>query len=410
VHLNAIVNRVDIGQNGLTDNAGQLRFVFGVTMNPTNTINGGGAGNYCENIAKEPGGGNQLFNIILEYNVPNTFTAQTWAQAWLNLSNDCPQSGGGLNNSTCAQQTFDPALNAIVQQVVMAGAGGPNAPNESALADLRTNENELNPSTGFWELRQFVFSSSSGLGNTLVETALNQTPDLSYDFFDNDCVDSHQSPACVTGIFKGEVETLVSSYANEIELGTFNLATVAPAVQAVSAINLTTGWDSSPSMSGNTSLYTPRAIFAGSPQVLNSQTGVADRRGGIDGTCNGCHGNETATPFREILNRQATGTNDQPSQLSGFLVGCNNGNAPLTAACPELTQGCGGSQNPCVFQLNSASTELVADPVYNPNPNNNNTGFNNTFGDIQRRVACMNTIHNNSGNVCCDGAGNICTQ
>lgn len=404
VHLNAIVNRVDIGQNGQSDDAGQLRFVFGVTMNPTNGGNGEN-GTGCQDS------GNQLFNIILEYAVPSTFTAQTWAQAWLNLSNDCPN---GFNSPTCNAQggqpdDFNHDLNQIIQQVVAAGAGGPNAPNQSALADLRTNENELQEANGFWELRQFVFQGSTGIGNPLVETGLNQTPDLSYDFADNDCVDSNQTPPCVTGILKSEVETLVNGYQSQIEKGTFNLAQVAPAVEAVSAINLTTAWDSSPSMSGNTSLYTARAIFAGSPQFLNSQTHGADPVGGIDGTCNGCHGTETQTAFREIQNRQATGSNDTPSQLSGFLVGCDNGGAILTVACPERTTGCGVSQNgtACVFPLNTPGTEIIADPVYNPG---NNNSFNNTFADIQRRVNCMSTILNNSGSVCCDGAGNLGTH
>ena len=110
-----------------------------------------------------------------------------------------------------------------------------------------------------------------------------------------------------------------------------------------------------------------------------------------------------------VLLRQATGSNDTPSQLSGFLVGCDNGGAILTVACPERTTGCGVSQNgtACVFPLNTPGTEIIADPVYNPG---NNNSFNNTFADIQRRVNCMSTILNNSGSVCCDGAGNLGTH
>jgi hypothetical protein len=421
VHLNAIVNRVDVGQNGNSDMAGQLRFVFGVTMDPTNTVNGGGSGNYCEGLNNLEGGGNQLFNIILEYNVPNSslsngFTAQTWAQAWAKLSNDCPEPNGFTQ--ACVQDApgsgtgiFDYDLNQIVQQVVAVGAGGPNTPNGSALADIRTNEDELDGGAAIWELRQFAFASQSGSGIQLVQTALSQTPDLSFDGATQDgvlfCTISNQDlnnpiPGCSTNL--STIETLIQDNQTSIENGTFSLAQTQndSALEAASALNATIFWDSSPSMSSDTSLYTARAIFAASPRVSNSKTNHPDPQGGGDGTCNGCHGTETVTTFRHIVNRSATGApTDQPSQLSGFLVGCNNGDATLTVACPELTTGCGGSQNPCVFQLNSASTEIVQDPVYG-------TGWNNTFGDIQRRVNCMNKILNPNSptEVKCDGAGN----
>ena len=110
LHLNAIVNRVDTGRlNTSSSQAGQLRFVFGVTMD-TN-------GNQCS-----PGGG-QAFNMILEYSVPastlpNGFTALSWAQAWQALSNDCPEPVGFT--TACAQGNvagkFDFDLNQIVSR------------------------------------------------------------------------------------------------------------------------------------------------------------------------------------------------------------------------------------------------------------------------------------------------------
>jgi hypothetical protein len=390
VHLNAIVNRVDIGQNGQSDNAGQLRFVFGVTMDPANDDTNH---DFCEGTSGGSGSGNQSFNIILEYNVPpssltNGFTAQSWAQAWANLSNLCPEPAGFT--IACAQQGNSPfnfELNQIVQKVVALGMGGPNAPNGSALLDLRTDEVELDSGGATWELRQFAFESQSGSGVPLVQTGLSQTPDLSFDFADNDCLDSNQNPACSTS--PGTVESLVQNHQSQIENGTFN----AGSDQAASAINLTVFWNSSPSMSGDGLLYTPRVIFAASPQVFNPLTRAPDPFGGIDGTCNGCHGTETATTFRHVVNRAATGTGDQPSVLSAFLVGCSNNNPPLTVACgtPLL--------------LNTPGIEVVQDPVYG------STGgsFNNTFGDIQRRVNCMNTILNPNSptKVTCDGSGNL---
>ncbi|HUI84685.1 MAG TPA: hypothetical protein VL240_10700 [Candidatus Binatia bacterium] len=386
VHLNAIVNRIDVGQNGMADHAGMLRFVFGVTMNPTNDSGGGaGTGNFCQNS------GNQNFNIILEYNVPSGITAQNWARQWANLSNDCPN---GIT-TTCAQGDqpgyFNYDLNSIVSQVVTMGAGGPNAPNGSALAAIRTNEVELAGSGNqIWEMRQWEFGSS-GNPVLLVETALTQTPDLSFDYGQPPggstfCTNSNQTPACST--ITSEVEALIVGHQSDIQNGTF---TVPSGAQAVSALNVPVFWNSSPSMAG----VDPdtRVIFAASPQLTDTTVG------GIDGTCNGCHGTETQTGFQQVANRAATGSGDQPSALSGFLVGCNNGGVTLTAPCPALSPGCGGSQDPCVYPLNSASSELVQDPV--------NTGQTNTFGDIQRRFNCMNKIASHpAGNVSCNGGGN----
>jgi hypothetical protein len=373
VHLNAIVNRIDIGQNGGSDRAGMLRFVFGVSLglNPDQEFV------VCPQNSNGQSANDQPFNIILEYNVPSTnivtgqpITAQSWASAWQALSGDCLP----VFTSTCAQNTFDPALNNnIVQLVVAKGAGGPNAPNGSALADLRTNEAELSGQSFVWEMRQFQLGQQP-TPNILVQTGLSQTPDLSFDFADDDCTFSNQDPnnhppGCSN--IGGEVENLVAGNQTSIENGTF---TAPPAVQAASAINLTDYWDSSPSMINNQNLYTPRVIFAGSPQFKNGQTGAPDPYGGIDGTCNGCHGVETNTGFRQVFNRISGTGNDQPSALSPFLVGSSG-------------------------TLQSPGCEVVQDPVYG--------SFNNTFGDILRRVNCMNTILGSTpgSDVQCNGAG-----
>jgi hypothetical protein len=393
VHLNAIVNRIDIGQNGGSDQAGQLRFVFGLEMLPNGETNCGG------------GSGGLNFNIILEYNVPSSISAQSWASQWANLSTLCPLPDG--ITQSCAQNTFDPALTAITNQVTAAGAGGSGTPNGSALFDLRTNEEELNSlggngiQPGTWELRQFLLGQGS-TPNILVETPVPQTPDLS---FNGGVVPgsgglmfcSNSGHGCSPLL--SEVHLLVQANQTAIVNGTFNLATAAPAVQGGSALNGPFGegtgdflvfWDSSPSMSGDTSLFQPRIIFAASPRVANSQTPGADPVGGTDGTCNGCHGAETQTGFQQVVNRTSGNTGgDTASPLSAFLVGCNNAGVPLTGVCSSP------------FPLNSAGTEteVVQDAVFG-------SGFNNTFGEIERRLNCMNKILNNPGAVPCNGAGN----
>jgi hypothetical protein len=408
VHLNAIVNRIDVGQNGNSDLAGQLRFVFGFTMNPTNDDGGGVAsGNFCENQQGGSGSGNQKFNIILEYNVPSSITAQTWALEWANLSNDCPNgfSAPGCNAQGGQPGDFNYDLNQIISQVVTAGAGGASAPNGSALAEIRTNEVELagggslqNPPV--WEMREWTLGSTIQNGvDQFQQVALTQTPDLSFDgggvngtmfctFSNQD--QNNNPPGCSTAL--GTIEGLILTGQTGIENGTF---TVPTSERAVSALNPSpsaggTGvfWDSSPSMQTSSNLYTARVIFAASPQVINGKTGAADPFGGINGTCNGCHGTETQTAFQQVVNRAATGSRDQPSALSAFLVGCNSSGGTLTSPC----------QNP--FALNSPGNEKVQDPVY--------SSYHNTFGDVGRRLNCLNKILNPNSppDVSCDGAGN----
>lgn len=412
VHLNAIVNRLDSGQNGSSDRGGMLLFVFGVTMNPTNNGgNGEGSGGFCENQQGGSGSGNQDFNIILEYTVPSTnyitgqsITAQSWAQMWQSLSNVCPN---GFTNG-CAQGLqqgqFDYYLNNIVQLVVAATAGGSNAPNKSALADIRTNEVELaGPGTAqhppVWEMREWAFAASSGNGVGLIEVPLTQTPDLSYDGAGVNgtmfCTFSNQDPnnmppGCSNQL--GTIEGLILTEQSFIEGGTFSVPTSEQAVSALNPPGTTQSpglfWDSSPSMQSNSNLYTPRVIFAATSQVYNPVSQGPDRLGGINGTCNGCHGSETQTAFQQVANRAATGSGDQPSALSAFLVGCNNGGGVLTGTC----------QTPFNLSMDMWGNEVVQDPVY--------SSYQNTFGDIGRRFNCMTKILNNSGSISCNGAGN----
>jgi len=141
--------------------------------------------------------------------------------------------------------------------------------------------------------------------------------------------------------------------------------------------------------------YIARAIFAGSPQFKNGKTGNADPQGGLDGTCNGCHGTETLTTFQQVSNRASGTGSDAQSVLSPFLVGCNNGGMTLASACPTNME----------FALTAPGCEKVQDPVFTGM--NGTTSFANTFGDVLRRVNCMNTILNSTAgsDVQCNGAG-----
>src|SRR6185503_10931007 len=84
-----------------------------------------------------------------------------WAKQWVDLG-ALPIGSAGYNT----------ALEAITEQFAKAGAA-PSKPNGSALNQLRTNENALDPG-GLWELREFRLDGGTHL---LFEDTVKQTPD-----------------------------------------------------------------------------------------------------------------------------------------------------------------------------------------------------------------------------------------
>ena len=141
--LLAIVNRLDLNRGdgaAVVENAGEGRFVFGVTDN---------------------GGAPLPFTVILEYEQVATDRAalRGWAQQWHALGT----------------MPFGPGYNAALQQITdrFAGAGkAPAKPNGSALNQIRTNEIALGSP---WELREFRI-----VGTQLQEVPTAQSPDNSH--------------------------------------------------------------------------------------------------------------------------------------------------------------------------------------------------------------------------------------
>ncbi len=143
--LAAIVNRIDLSENLVygSGSAGEGRFVFGVRdANATS----------CQFLP---------FSVIFEYGIEKNscFGLNDWAQQWK-----------ALGTHTLGSPAYNAALEAITQQFTAAGAA-PGKPNDSALNQLRTNENALN---SLWELREFRISASSHM---LSEVTTKQTPD-----------------------------------------------------------------------------------------------------------------------------------------------------------------------------------------------------------------------------------------
>jgi hypothetical protein len=296
MRLNAIVNRIDLGQTGGSPTGGELRFIFGVTSPCPHGVGHGGEATP------------ELFDIIFEYNVPAAGCNQilNWANQWHALDND---------------PNYNRDLQAITDQVVTMSAGA-----STNLNRIRTNETYLSDSTTppgqGWEMREFFLSSG-----VLHETTMGETPQgdpYGTDWNALTCTPS--TPTCNATLLTAWINlnqniitfpgfyTIPNSFGTQPFLG-------ASAFQPVNPPG---------SMWWNTNF-----------QVYGANT----RATFSANTCNACHGLETATANEQVVNR----VKGQQATLSGFLVGCNGNNlggggphdcslnpvCPLNAPCVE---------------------------------------------------------------------------
>lgn len=339
VRLNAIVNRIDLGQapNSPTP-AGELRFIFGVTA-------GTGQNQFCSSNQ------NQLFNIILEYNVPSSIDANTWANEWNALAN--------LSENDSAAG-YMAALQAMTDQVVTANKC-PSCPNGSSLAQLRTNEIELGT---IWEQRQFHLAISVVPSN-LVETTVSQTPEGSFTGFSGG---PFGAPPC-TGNPNGcasnqaTVTNFILQNFLQIENGSYIVPTTFQGQPFLGGSVFNGGPPADGFWNGNPSI----------PQVQDSGRVILS-----ENTCNGCHGREVRTDgFQQVVNNRTTTT---ASGLTGFLLGCTD-----STTCQP------GAPNQCSLDTpNLACVETVTDPVF--------SNLNNQFGDLARRVTVLQGLITNGPN------------
>jgi hypothetical protein len=140
--LLAIVNRLDLRSHNFPyDNAGELRFVFGV-IDPSNPC------------SPSP----LPFTVILEYGVPlqGCSAIKGWANQWAAL------------NSIPFGPTYNAALEAITDQITMANSDPTKPPNFSAINQIRANDMLTSP----WDLREFIISPTG----YLVEHTVKNTP------------------------------------------------------------------------------------------------------------------------------------------------------------------------------------------------------------------------------------------
>jgi hypothetical protein len=333
--LNAIVNRIDLGA-GSTPTGGEVRFVFG----------------HCSSAGN-------AFNVILEYGVPASVASgcagvQNWAEEWHNL-----------DTIFVGTPAFNAALQAITDQIVAAGADS-TKPFGSALDQARTNETFLAASAN-WEQRQFQLLAGGDGSPTLKEGTIAQTPDSQNA---NGNFNGANSPP-------GNNAAVLTDFINLNQSAILNGTYVVPATFA------------DPLQRFNGAFLGASALNAGDPAspgywkgchpVGGTCVAIASNFARSDfsvGTCNGCHGRETANDpsFQQVSNR-VTGSGS-PSVLSAFLVGCsfNNGGLGLTGTCPLSD----------LFPLTAPGQETVQDPVVPPQLN--------TFGDLVRRQTYMSTV------------------
>jgi hypothetical protein len=247
------------------------RFVFGVV---NRNANGG-----CSTTR---------FTVILEYGVPirGCTAVRSYGQQWDNLG-----------NLVLGSPAYNAALQAITDQFTSANAA-PNKPNRSAINQVRSNENALNP---LWELREFVLRQGSPL---LQISSTVQTPHHSWNN-----------------------SGLLANYINT------NAAALVAGTNVIPPM-----WAGQPFLTGSNFNF-----GVGNAQVWNAP-GVANQPRHMLSlnTCNACHGGEARDstvpadlPFLHVGVRLPAGT----SPLSKFLLGNGTLAAPSTFNKPDPING-----------------------------------------------------------------------
>ncbi|MGQ0507076.1 MAG: hypothetical protein ACT4TC_17350 [Myxococcaceae bacterium] len=201
-------------------------------------------------------GGFDDFTVILEYRIPAATEAdvKAWGERWHEL--------GKLALGT---EAYNVALQDLTDSFTRKNAD-PMRPNGSALSQLRTNEIAL--SENGWELREFTLSPATGL---LQQSPLAQTP--------HDALNR-----------TSQLRDLVNTNEAAILAKTF---TVPRSERGGVALNQRNTWFAQGIRSAEA-----RHLFS-----LN--------------TCDGCHGEETASNFHHIHNRSAW----TEAALSEFMTG-----------------------------------------------------------------------------------------
>ncbi|QSQ21109.1 hypothetical protein JY651_38855 [Pyxidicoccus parkwayensis] len=291
--LLAIVNRLDLGgvgrglggygggTTGAPTDAGELRFVFGLVQPALK-------GERTEATCKL-----KRFTLNLEYGVPVTGCARVakWAREWTQL-----------NTFPGFTTEYLEHLQGLTDEVIRSGAA-PERGNESALKQLRTNENALVDSTpgDGWEMREFTLTDEKPERGTDVPSdgllrphTVAQTPDdAQYPSTGNSATDAFVVGAVRTGIaapFGPLPDRCRSSY------------------------SVPYAFQGQPFRGGHSHM----SPYAWESWVIDpaQPRDVCARHDFSLNTCNGCHSGETDTFFSHVDPESGI-----PAQLSRFLTG-----------------------------------------------------------------------------------------
>lgn len=259
--LMSIVSRSDLANvTGYSQagSGGEARFVFGLLEN-----NGGS----CQTLP---------FTVIFEYgiHVNGCFGLKGWVQQWK-----------ALDQLPVGSAAYNTALEAITRQFTDHGTNPGQLPNQNSLAQLRTNENALNP---LWELREFTLQGASSSTPGLLDlVTVKQTPDFALNN-------------------SATLAAYIASDAPAILAGTHKVPNSFPGL-----LNPFLG----------ATAPTPFGMFWDAPGVVASLANGVELRHKVSlATCSGCHAGETNTFFTHIgsVGQRSLGT---PADLSGFLTG-----------------------------------------------------------------------------------------
>ena len=261
MRLIAIVPRLDLrrtttgggGYGGASGtnflDAGEGRFVFAVV----DSFNG------CQETP---------WTVILEYEVPlrKCVDVRQWARDWI-----------ALDSLTIGSAAYLSHLHSLTDVFAAAGAAPPK-PNRSAINQVRTNENELDP---LWELREFRLLDPTP--SLLSESTVAETPDDGF-----------------------RPSALINSF---IAAGS---PSPMPLLHPTALVPFRGGASENP--------FPPSGTFW---DGVPSMPGPASGRHTLSlNTCNGCHGGETDTFFVHI-NPAPNGALSTVPLLSDFLIGGN---------------------------------------------------------------------------------------
>ena len=300
-YLSAIVNRVDLGQAGHSgygggmvsteQTAGELRFVFGV-QNPQT----------CETMPMD---------VIFEYGVPREgcSSVREWARAWTRL-NDLPDFPLPRFGSDWRMH-----LETLTQSVVMHGAA-PSKGNQSALNQIRTSEQALNPDWQQkaiaipWEFREFTLTTEHP--GTPGMTPPKDTP-----------VSGPMRPHSVAMTFDDDRYAVYQ----DSRIVAYRSTDVTPSVgtplslpaDCRSSYEVPLVYNSDPLRGGN-SMGIPSLYWATRIGMFISNAQLCAEHELSLNTCNGCHGFDTGTQLVHI------DTQTKPATLSNFLTG---GSTPM---------------------------------------------------------------------------------